>query len=410
MSNSLGTERPCSLRKPDPLQSTLGVTEQRLASRRPSFSGKPPRQPTATTPGRPSSRGDLFTLAPATKQEENSQSRKGRESDEHNSKSNVTTSENLIASFATFVARCVALAPSKLENDSIGGGLRYWVGIGQTNLVFISRIGDAVTELWDTSMRKAYATGGEHLKNGLPTNAAAALRYLCQGGHPVVSLERTADAMSYIPSVLPNLGDAGKELPMRMGALVSLDIPVRLKSTLLSALRAIENRTVISLVLKNLARDKAALRRRFIRSTESQTGNYVVTLKVLEMTNESLLWNEDKVPETAVESIIMWLVIEEVLMFWSRRKYAEEAQRWKLIHEVTNLIISSIKRAPSSRSSRLLAWLLTLATGTGAASYALKALFHASGLMRTSDEIESSILDESLTQSIRGYHKISESA
>ncbi|KAI0559604.1 Nucleoporin Nup186/Nup192/Nup205 [Gracilaria domingensis] len=465
MFNSLGTERPSSLRKPEPLQSTPGVTEQRLASRRSSFSGKPPRQPTATTPGRPSSLRDLFTLAPATRQEENSQSRKGRESDEHNSKSNVTTSENLIASLATFVARCVALAPSKLANDSIGGGLRYWVGIGQTNLGFISRIGDAVTDLWDASMRNAYATGGvgaafrealesfllllrnTSLKNGSPTHAAAALRYLCQGGHPVVSLERTADAMSYIhgqmiratsgsqkelddaesealggildvvsnaaeavssqSGVLPILGDAGKELPMRMGALVSLDIPVRLKATLLSALRAIGNRTVISLVLKNLARDKAALLRRFIRSTQSQTGNYVVTLKVLEMTNESLLWNEDEVPETAVESIIMWFVIEEVLMFWSRRKYAEEAQRWKLIHEATNLIISSIKRAPSSKSSRLLARLLTPAPGTGAASYALKALFHASGLMRTSDEIGSSALDESLTQSIRGYHKIS---
>ncbi|KAI0557256.1 hypothetical protein FGB62_325g013 [Gracilaria domingensis] len=65
-------------------------------------------------------------------------------------------------------------------------------------------------------MRNAYATGdvgaavrealesfllllrNTSLKNGSPTHAAAALRYLCQGGHPVVPLERTADAMSYI--------------------------------------------------------------------------------------------------------------------------------------------------------------------------------------------------------------------
>ncbi|CAN8071133.1 unnamed protein product [Agarophyton chilense] len=458
--NTLSSRRTSLVRR-DPLQKFSLDSEQR---KRPSIGAKPPRQPSVSASGGLSSLRDLFALSPTAKHDGNTNIGRLRD-EEHSSKSNITTSENLIASLATFVAQCISLAPSKLANDSIGGGLRYWVGIGQANLGFIPRIGDAVTDLWDASMRNAYATGGvgaafrealesfllllknTSLKSGSPTHAAAALRYLCQGGHPVVSLERTADAMSYIHAqmirstsgnpkeldvaesdalrgiidvvanaaeavssqsgVLPVLGDAGKELPMRMGALVTLEIPVGLKGTLLSALKAVGNKTVVSLVLKSFARDKAALLRRFMRSTESQTGNYDVTLRVLEMTNDSMYWNENELPRSAAESIITWFVIEEVLMFWSRRKYAEEAHRWKLIHRATTLIISYIKRSPSPKSSRLLARLLTPAPGTGAASYALKALFNASGLMRTNDEVGGPTSDESLSQAFRGHHKTS---
>ncbi|PXF44746.1 hypothetical protein BWQ96_05505 [Gracilariopsis chorda] len=430
-----------------------------------SFGSKPPKQTSVRNSGRPASFRDSFVLSPAVKQQMPIETNDGGDRGQQKNISNVTTSENLIASLSTFVARAIALAPSKLTNDSIGGGLRYWVGIGQANLGFIPRIGDAVTDLWDASMRNAYASGGvgqafrealesflvllknTSLKNGSPTHAAAALRYLCQGGHPVVSLERTSDAMSYIhgqmtrtPSgnrkeldnaeaealrgiidvlahaaeavsaqsgVLPILGDAGKELPMRLAALATLEIPAGLKETLLHALQAIGNRKAICLLMKSFARDKAALLRRFIRSVESQTGTYDVTIRVLEITNDSIWWSNDEVPESAVESIITWFAIEEVLMYWSRRKYSVEAHRWKLIHTIGSLIISNFKRDTSVKSSRLLARLLTPAPGTGAASYALKAVFYASGLKRTCDEIGNLGANQSVHHNARGLHKIS---
>lgn len=361
-------------------------------------------------------------------------------------KHSFVSKENLTASLAKFVAKAVSLAPSKLNSDS-HGGLRYLSGIAPSNVGLIQQIGDAVIDLWDVGMRNPYASCGSGeafqeaqygllallaslaRKEGTPSHASASLRFLRDSGQTAVSIDKVSEALKYyanklsssmiakgvqlevadsntlrdIVKVVANaaetlrphggalhlLGEVGKELAMRMASLAIHDISPSFKDTLLKALSGLDNRRAISLFLESMASDNCTPLRRFLRGTESPTGVYSVTISVLSLTTQTVSWGNDEFPEAAVESITIWFATEEVLAFWGRRKYSVEAHRWEIVREAAQLITGFMKRNPESeRSYRVLARLLTPAPGTGTASFALRTLACAAGLMRVGHDQE----------------------
>eukprot|EP00177_Eucheuma_denticulatum_P003911 GFKZ01007069.1.p1 GENE.GFKZ01007069.1~~GFKZ01007069.1.p1 ORF type:complete len:2092 (-),score=282.02 GFKZ01007069.1:470-6658(-) len=362
------------------------------------------------------------------------------------------TTNNLMVPLANFIAHAVTLAPSKLRTDSVGGGLRYWSGIGPSSAGVIQQIGDAVIDLWDASMRNPFAPGGvgeafqETLnaflrllastagEKGSPSHASSALRFLRDSGQSAVSLEKASEALAHFIRLLESpsavkgaqmdiaeanalgniidvvanaaetlqphggiahlLGDPGKEFAMRMASLATHDIPSTLKDSLLRAISGLNNRRAISLFLESVSADNSSPLRRFLRSAESPNGAYQSSIQVLVLASKVVSWGDDEFPESAVDSIATWFASEEVLTFWSRRKYSVEAHRWKIVRFAANLISQLIQRNPTSeRSFRILARLLTPAPGTGAASFALRTLVCAAGLMRVGDGQEGESLE-----------------
>lgn len=429
--------------------SSMSVTPQSSApGRRLSMSvttprGRPPLPPSVgRSSGRPSSLRDGHTMAEAVRGL--GQSREDHESTEQNFMSDASSrasTENILSSLSRFIARAVALAPSKLSSPSASGGLRYWSSVGPSNWGFIQRIGDAVMDLWDLAMRNPYFPGGVGfafrqalngylellastcMKHDSAAHALAALRFLVEGGHSVVSLERLLGGLSIINSrlgavvneneaqvdeadcevlrgivniishaadavrdhggILTALGERGKELAMNVGALAIHNVPVDLKEVLIRSLGALGDQRSIATFLETVAKDKAAPLRHYLRSADAQSGEFDVTIRVLELASLATAWNEDEMPDSALESVATWFAIEEVLMYWSRRKYTHEAHRWHIVHAAGTLIREFVYNdLSSSESHRVLAHLLTPAPGTGAASFAFKSLIYASGLIR----------------------------
>lgn len=422
--------------------SMLGSTRPPLPGQ--AFGGKPPRPPSrgSARPQSTSGNGLRSGFAPASASFDAFAAPSALSSD---AKPDLITRENLVSSLARFVAEAISLAPSKLATDSIGGGARYWSGIAVSSAGLIQQIGDAVIDLWDASMRNPYAPGGvgeafrdalsgflyllacTARKEGSPSHAASALRFLRDSGQSAVSLDRAFDAMLHFHNVLSSpttprgaklddadvdtlqgivevianaaetlrphggimhlLGDSGKDIAMRMATLAVDDIRPSLKAALLKALSGLDNRRAISLFLETVANEKASLLRRFLRETEAQSGTYDMTIQVLNLASGCVPWGDDEFPEAAIEAITCWFATEEVLTYWSRRKYSFEAHRWRLMRAAASLIFDVIHRNPTNeRSFRILANLLISAPGTGAASYSLRALVCAAGLMRAGDE------------------------
>lgn len=409
--------------------------------------GRPPKPPGAQNSTRPPSSAVTALRSSLPASDANFELVHDRKSNSTGDiKHSFASKENLTASLAKFVARAVSLAPSKLNSDS-HGGLRYLSGIAPSNIGLVQQVGDAVIDLWDVGMRNPYASSGSGeafqnaqyglldllasiaRKEGTPSHASAALRFLRDSGQTAVSIEKVSEALKHyatmlntstiaksaqledadsntlrdIVKVIANaaetlrphggalhlLGEAGKELAMRMASLAVHDIIPPFKDTLLKALSGLDNRRAISLFLESMASDNSASLRRFLRGTESPNGVYGVTISVLSLTAHTISWGNDEFPGAAVESITIWFATEEVLAFWGRRTYSAEAHRWEMVRAAAELIIGVVKRNPASeRSYRVLARLLTPAPGTGAASFALRTLVCAAGLMRVAYDQE----------------------
>lgn len=361
---------------------------------------------------------------------------------EEDAQTSTSESENVLASLTTFVARAITLAPSKLGNTPASGGLRYWSSVGPANWGFIQRIGDTLMDLWDVAMRNPHAPGGvgdafrEVLKGFLellastcqqdhPLHAVAALRFLSEGGHSVVSLEQlfrglvhvrsklgelsrdsdahiddtdfeviygivnviasAADALSIHGGIMTILGERGKELAINIASLASHSIQYALKDVMLKCLGSLDDHRAISKYLERAGKDKATRLRVYFQNNDARQGDYEVTNRILKLASLSTSWSDDDYPAGSVESIATWFGIEEVLSHWSRRKYVCEAHRWGVVHQVGSLIRDIVYRKGPNWRSQLLARLLTPAPGTGAASPAFKALVCACGLIRATD-------------------------
>lgn len=362
-------------------------------------------------------------------------------------------SENVLASLSRFVARAVTLAPSKLKNTPASGGLRYWSSVGPANWGFMQRIGDTLMDLWDVAMRNPHAPGGvgdafrEALKGFLellastccnresPLHAIAALRFLSEGGHSVVSLEQltrglshirarfsemsydydariddtdfeviygivnvialAADALSDHGGIMAILGERGKEIAGSVGGLAVYSVQHPLKDVLIKCLGALGDRRSIGKFLDKSSKDNALRLRMYFQNHDAQSGNYGVTIRTLELASSVTSWGDEDYPERSVETIATCFAIGEVLFHWGRRKYLREAHRWQTVHLVGSLIRDIVYRKGTNSRSNILACLLTPAPGTGGACLPLKTLVSASGLIRTTDQPGAQLQDSS---------------
>lgn len=455
---------PSSSRRNRPASISVTPTPSTTSGRRASLSvtphGRPPRPPS----GRPSARPSSMRMPSDGGRASNfgafgTSPTMGREGlvpdDTGEPQDKKTAFESVLSTLCRFVARAIGLAPSKLSSQVANGGLRYWSSLGPANWGLVQRIGDAVMDLWDLAMRNPYAPGGvgqafQQALNGYlelmastckkhdsPLHAFAALRFLAEGGHSVVSLDQllrglsstnaqlgsivndqerqmddidcdvlggmlnvianAADALQDHGGIMSALGERGKELAAHIGALAVHNVPTTFKEVLLRSLRALGEQKPIVTFLENVAKDKAAPLRHYLRNTDAQSGDFRVTIRMLELAIFSTTWVQEEFPEMAVESITTWFAIEEVLMYWTRRKYAHEAHRWEVVHVAGTLIREVVyKNLSSTRSHRILAHLLTPAPGTGAASFSLRTLVCATGLVRTGQESTNSLATDPL--------------
>lgn len=445
--------------------STIQTPSRRLSLSGATPRGRPPLPPIGRPSGRPSSvrdGGRMFTESGGI-----SSSGLGNFEDVNQDAMQDSTakmpSENVLGALARFISRAIALAPSKLANPSATGNLRYWSSVGPANWGLIQRIGDAVMDLWDLAMRNPYAPGGvgqafrQALKGYLelmastckkydsPLHSMAALRFLAEGGHSVVSLEQLLRGLAHVNGQLGTvvseqeaqiedidceilggivniiaqasdtlrdhggimiaLGERGKELAMNIGALAIHNVSSSLKETLIRCLRALGDQRPIIAFLENMSKDKSAPLRHYLRGADAQSGDFLVTVRILELASLTTTWIDEEFPESAVESVATWFAIEEVLMYWSRRKYIYEAHRWHVVHSAGNLVRDVVyKDLNSSRTHRILSRLLTPAPGTGAASFSLRTLVSASGLIRTSHEYSNSNVMDPHTAN---WHRVS---
>lgn len=422
----------------------------------PIMKGRPPLPPAGRNSGRLYSGTDTGRRMSDT----------GRPSHGHNVRSTAdedtqlpsAESENILASLTTFVARAVTLAPSKLGNTPASGGLRYWSSVGPANWGFMQRIGDTVLDLWDVAMRNPHAPGGvgaafrEVLKGFLellastcqrksPLHAVAALRFLSEGGHSVVSLEQllrglvhvrsklgelsrendaqvddtdfvviygivnviacAAEALSPHGGIMTTLGERGKEIALNIASLASHSIQYALKDVMLKCLGSLNDHRAIIKYLERAGKDKSTRLRVYFQNNDARQGVYDVTFRILKLASLVTSWSDDDYPAGSVESIATSFALDEVLSHWSRRKYVYEAHRWEIVHLVGSLVRDIVYRKGPNWRSNLLARLLTPAPGTGAASPALKTLVCAAGLIRATDQSAIQVQDPSTAHLFR---------
>lgn len=344
---------------------------------------------------------------------------------------------SLVSAVATFVSKSVSAAPAKLQCDSVGGGMRYWVGIGQSNIGFIPRIGDAVIDMWDTAMKNANASVDVGVafqltlqgfllllkttseRRGSPAHAAASLKYLRHGGHPVASLERAAGAITFITDsltvpnpattlddaeakalcgildvistaadaleahggVMPILEDAGRDLASRLSSFIVLNIPLQLRESAINCLKSLNYSRTVPVLLETFSSDKCALLRHWARTEEAPSKTFSVSTSVMGLVTRTLDGTET-CSEKTLESISVCYIIGEVLSFCNRRAYAAEAQRWEVLAAASEILVKLLTKNPSSSLSQQIATtFLQPAPGTGSASHAFQALCRTAGLL-----------------------------
>jgi hypothetical protein len=379
--------------------------------------------------------------------------------------------KNLVAVFGCMVARAIDLNPEKLLCGSGGGGSRYWVGVGAESVGLVPRVGDAVLDMWDAALGAGVAHGvhaesvrgyrshvpngtatsaegcfedafvdalqafldilrATSVMNGSVTHAAASLRFLCESGHPVASVERASQALSHFYEVLsasrpapsleigesetaalsgvlsiiancakslephggigPIIGQAGAELGTRAASLALQEVPSRLRASIVHTLTWLGDRRAVVIFLDEAVKNKSAKLRQMIRGQEAQLGIYDATVRILELAKECCTWSGDEFPRYGIEGILAFAV-DEVLAHWTQRKYATDSERWRLIFATGEALLATVRREHdedegNGLSNSIFSKLLCPAPGTGTACAALRALISSAGLRRTSDD------------------------
>lgn len=356
--------------------------------------------------------------------------------------------KNFVALLGNFVARSISQVPSKLLCNSIGGGTRYWTGVGAESSGFISRIGDAVIDMWDAAYRQvdsdnlisnAFLDGLRALltvlsvtavPGGSVAHAAASLQFLCESGHPVVSIDRASQAISHYHGILtahpshgqseisdaeavalagvwtvvancakslqshggiePILGRTGSDLGVRVAGLALQNISSSLRGALVSAVSALADKRAVQLFLDEAVKNKAALLRQMTRGEEAEIGVYESTIQALNLATECCKWSMDEFPSYGVEGLAVF-AIDEVIAHWSHRKYSSEAERWRLVRSAVDLLLAIVRREQiesdgSMLSNTLFSKIVSPSPGTGSAGPALRAILAVAGLRRSTDE------------------------
>lgn len=386
----------------------------------------------------------------ADKQEDVEAPENGAGNDNTDPNSRFCLQNNVLALLARFVGRAMKLAPGKLEMESVFKGPRYWVGMEGPATGFIMRISEAVWDIYEAAGRNIFLGGGvgtaftEALEAFLflltasvgrnnSVHAAQALRFLINAGDALVSMNKLKLALDHFiqlikqPSapragIIPSaynpieeneasliagivdvitaaakglhdqggldafLGGLGAEIAMKMADLAIFNVNPNLRASLVSALNALQDCRAIAFFLNSTSKNNAGILQHLTNSIEGETGQYDVTNSVLDLAESCTKWREEDYPSVAIEAIAIHFAIEEVLHKWSRRMYASENERWRIIMGAAKFLLALGYREAGtpnrSRMLRVMSRLLMPAPGTGAASQSLRSLFAATGLLR----------------------------
>lgn len=356
--------------------------------------------------------------------------------------------KNLVALLGMVVVRAVKLAPGKLVCESLGGGQRYWAGLGAESVGVISRMAECVLDMYDAAFRNpeadspfAEAFNGALLAflkvlsvtavpGGDVPHAASSLRFLCHSGHSMVSMDRAMLALNHHYDVLampghgnlsqisefdttfliglleiiahcadslqpqggmsPILGRSATEIAPRVTALALLDVPFKLRASLVRTLMALGDNRSSLMFLDEITKNKLAKLRQMIRGQEAEHGSYDATVAILELAAQSCTWSPDEYSNYAVQNAALFAV-DEVVTHWCQRKYCSDGERWRVMRVASDLLLAIIAREQRDGNGYGVAYnvisrLLCPAPGTGAASPALRAFISCTGLRRISDD------------------------
>ncbi len=377
---------------------------------------------------------------------------------------------NLASQLARFVARSIPFASeAKHKKESVFKGPKYWTGMEGPAAGFIPKISEALYDLQEVSNRSHQTGGGvgtafsELLTDFLllleasvgPNNhghASQALRYLANAGDAMLSLnmlKRALDAhiqslsqahssrgfgqvrqfqmdeaeaaviagmINVVTAAANNLknqggvnaiqANLGTELAGKISALAVFNVNPSFKASLVSALEALDDRRATTSFLRHSAENRAKSLN-VINSQEAESGNFDVTAAVLKLANSVTRWEEEDYPADAIESIAINFAIDKVLHEWSRRRYATEFERWRIVKAAGSFLLAiGLRDSATDHRHRMLtvmSKLLAPAPGTGHASTALRSLFSACGLLRNCDSVN--ITSDNSVSSVSEYYK-----
>jgi hypothetical protein len=357
-----------------------------------------------------------------------------------------TKPKNFVVLLGRLVEQAVTMAPTKLLNPSVGGD-RYWSGVGPDSLGLVRRMSECILDMSDASFRSsdsgslyevAYREALEaFLKvlaatatpGGNSLHAGLSLRYLCNAGHSVVSLDNalleltrhfealstpaTANLAPVTPAdtrclmglldIIRNcaesiqsqgmsslIGRGASELPPRVTALALQDVSSKLRSVLVRTLMALGDTRSTLMFLDEIVKNKAAKLRQMIRGPEAELGVYDGTIAVFDMATKACLLTADEYSSYAMEAVAIFAV-DEVVSHWSQRNYASDEERWRLMRHTNDFLLAIVDRESHlldghSIATNIFSKLLCPAPGTGAASPALRALISCAGLRRSVDD------------------------
>ena len=394
------------------------------------------------------------------------------EGEKEDPNANYCLQNNLASQLARFVASAIPFASEeKHKKESVFKGPKYWTGTEGPAAGFIPKISEALYDLEEVSSRSHQTGGGvgtafsELLTDFLlllrasvgPNNhghASQALRYLANAGDAMLSLNMLKKALdAHIQSLsqaqsargmygqdrsftmdeaeaaviagmidvvtaaannLKNQGGVnaiqaglGTELASKISALAVFNVNPSFKASLVSALEAFDDRRATANFLKHSAENRAKSLNS-INSLEAESGYFDVTFAVLKLADSCTKWPEEEYPADAIESIAINFAIDKVLHEWSRRRYASEFERWRIMRASADLLMSiGLRESMSQHRYRMLnvmSKLLAPAPGTGNASTALRSLFSGCGLLRNCDSVN--IMSDDGINSDSDYYKV----
>lgn len=357
--------------------------------------------------------------------------------------------KNFIVLLGNLVERAVSMAPAKLLHPSVGGD-RYWAGVGPEASGIIQRISEVLLDLHEHFSKRTDGVcmyeravvaflkvlAATAAPGGNPVHAGNSLRYIASLGHTGISFEGASKALDrhievhttpasaglepvtqshtdYLIAMLDVLTNCTKsmhsqglssmigrraiDLPPRITTLALQDVSPSLRSALVRCLISFDDPRSSLTFLEDIIKSKAAKLRQMIRGPEAELGMYDGTTAVLTVATVACASSPDDFPGYIFDALAGFAV-EEVIGHWSQRKYASDAERWRLMRSANDFLLAALAREAALRRdddyffersplvTNVFSKLLCPAPGTGAASPALRALISCAGLRRFVDD------------------------
>lgn len=360
--------------------------------------------------------------------------------------------KNFVVLLGALVERAVSMAPAKLLHPSVGGD-RYWAGVGPEASGIIQRISEVLVDLHEYFTKRTDGVSmyedavvaflkvlaATAAPGGNSVHAGNSLRYIANVGHADISLDSASKSLDrhiealttpasaglepvtqartdYLIAMLNILascansmhsqglssmiGRSAMDLPPRITTLALQDVSPGLRSALVRCLISFDDPRSSLAFLDDIVKNKAAKLRQMIRGPEAELGTYDATVAVLKVATIVCAASTDDYPGAVIVDLAGFAV-EEVIGCWSQRKYASDAERWRLVRSANEFLLATLAREASLRREdddrhdrhersgivgSVYSKLLCPAPGTGAAPPALRALISCAGLRRFVDD------------------------